>query len=43
MGLEAAPLLVIRGEAGHPDAALSAELGVASTWVNADGLVGLAS
>lgn len=41
VALEAAPTLVLRGEPGQPDAALSAELGVTSAWVNAQGLVGL--
>ncbi|WP_425147960.1 hypothetical protein [Deinococcus sp.] len=43
VALEAAPVLVLRGEPGQPDAGLAAEIGVSGAWVNAQGLVGLAS
>ena len=41
VALEAAPVLVMRGEAGQPDAALAARLQAGQAWVNAQGLVGL--
>ena len=41
VALEARPVLVLRGEAGQPDAQMAATLDAATAWVNAHGLVGL--
>ena len=41
VALEAAPVLVIRGDAGQPDAELATRLKATRAWMNAEGLVGL--
>jgi hypothetical protein len=41
VALEARPVLVIRGEAGRPDAGVAAQLQVGAAWTNSGGLVGL--
>jgi hypothetical protein len=41
VALEAAPVLVIRGDAGQPDAEMATRLKATRAWVNAEGLVGL--
>ncbi len=41
VALEARPVLVLRGEAGQPDARTADRLKVRRAWVNAHGLVGL--
>ena len=41
VALEARPVLVLRGEAGQPDAQMALRLNVRAAWVNAHGLVGL--
>lgn len=41
VALEAAPVLVMRGVPGQPDAETATRLKAARAWVNAEGLVGL--
>jgi hypothetical protein len=41
VALEARPVLVVRGPAGVPDAALAGSIGAKRAWANAEGLVGL--
>lgn len=41
VALEAAPVLVMRGDAGRPDAETATRLNAGRAWMNAEGLVGL--
>ncbi|MGY2893648.1 hypothetical protein [Deinococcus sp. UYEF24] len=41
VALEAAPVLVMRGDAGQSDAEMATRLKATRAWVNAEGLVGL--
>ena len=41
VALEARPVLVVRGPAGVPDAALAVRVGADRAWANPEGLVGL--